>query len=84
VKLNQRKILPETVILPPDFPYGKGGFEVSGGGSGPGIILMNPGPYRPLYVWGWHVRGVTNEPPLAWGEFYLAARWSPASSGTVR
>jgi hypothetical protein len=27
-----------------------------GGKGSPGVItLMNPGPYRPLYLWGWHV-----------------------------
>ena len=35
----------------------------------PGVItLMNPGPYRPLYLWGWLVGGV-NEPPSAKEEF---------------
>ena len=80
-------------VQPPDFPYGKGGFEVSGGGGAeprfqirkaeggkkiddtvgrrgvsPGVISqMNPGPYRPLYLWGWRVGGA--KPPSAKGEF---------------
>ncbi len=30
-----------------------------GGKGSPGVIsLMNPGPYWPLYLWGWHVGGV--------------------------
>ena len=47
-----------------------------GGGKGsPGVItLMNPGPYRPLYLWGWQAgtvarSGGVNEPPPAKGEF---------------
>jgi hypothetical protein len=32
------------------------------------IKLMNPGPYRPLYLWGWLVGGI-NEPPPAKGGF---------------
>jgi hypothetical protein len=45
--------------LPPDFPFGKGGFDVSRGGSGcyHADQQMNPGPYRPLYLWGLHVGG---------------------------
>ena len=37
----------------------------------PGVISqMNPGPYWPLYLWGWHVHvGGDNEPPSAKGEF---------------
>ena len=31
---TQREILPVIGVQPPDFPYGKGGFEVSGGGGG--------------------------------------------------
>jgi hypothetical protein len=34
------------------------------------IMLMNPGPYWPLYLWGWRVGGINeppDEPPLAWG-----------------
>jgi hypothetical protein len=42
-----------------------------GGGEGsPGVIsLMYPGPYRPLYLWGWLVAGGFNEPPSAKGGF---------------
>jgi hypothetical protein len=56
-----------------------------GGGKGsPGVItLMNPGPYRPLYLWGPHVGGCQTNRPLPRGG-PLAARWSPASLGTVR
>ena len=56
-----------------------------GGGKGsPGVItLMNPGPYRPLYLWGWHVGRLQTIRPLPRGGS-LAARWSPASLGTVR
>ena len=50
------KSSPREWFYLPNFPYGKGGFDVSGGGGGkvsPGvIILMNPGPYRPFYLWG--------------------------------
>jgi hypothetical protein len=41
-------------------PTEKGGSMCrEGGGKGsPGVIkLMYPGPYRPLYLWGWHVGG---------------------------
>ena len=40
-----------------------------GGGKGsPGVIkLMYPGPYRPLYLWGWLVGGVQRGPPSAKG-----------------
>ena len=91
-------------VQPPDFPYGKGGFEVSGGGGesrgrknqqhtqlswgkvSPGVISqMNPGSYRPLYVGGGRSQGGFNELPsrLCQGGV-LAARWSPASLGTVQ
>ena len=55
-----------------------------GGGKGsPGVItLMNPGPYWPLYLWGPLVGGVQRTAPCQGG--VLAARWSPASLGTVR
>ena len=41
-----------------------------GGKVSPGVInLMNPGPYRPLYLWGFHVGGdQRTEPPPAKGE----------------
>ena len=49
----------------------------------PGVISqMNPGPYWPLYLWGWHV-GRGQRTALCQGGV-LAARWSPASLGTVR
>ena len=70
----------------PNIPYGKGGFDGSGGGGkvSPGVIRsMNPGPYRPLYLWGPLVGGLQTNRPLPMGEFN-AARWSPASLGTVR
>ena len=58
---NHRKILPKEWFYFPNIPYGKGGFDGSGGGGGklsPGVIsLMNPGPYWPLYLWGWLVGG---------------------------
>jgi hypothetical protein len=40
-----------------------------GGGKGsPGVItLMNPGPYRPLYLWGWLVGGCQTNRPLPRG-----------------
>ena len=44
----------------PNFPYGKEGFDVSGGGGkvSPGVIsLMYPGPYWLLYLWGLLVGG---------------------------
>jgi len=86
------------VLIPPDFPYrkrggqgvgrvgfpyGKGGFDVSGGGGRVRHHLMNPGPYRPLslILVGMVRRG--GSPPPAKGEFN-AAQWSPASLGTVR
>ena len=55
-----------------------------GGGKGsPGVItLMYPGPYRPLYLWGWLVGGDQRTALCQGG--VLAARWSPASLGTVR
>ena len=62
--------IPEAIgVLPPDFPYGKGGFEVSGGeGRGRVNIQMNPGPYRLLYACGGGTQGaVAKEPPLAGG-----------------
>ena len=31
-------------------------------------MLMNPGPYWPLYLWGPHVGGI-DEPPPAKGDF---------------
>jgi hypothetical protein len=52
----------------PNFPYGKEGFDVSGGGGkvSPGVIsLMYPGPYWLLYLWGLLVGGIggsTNRP----------------------
>jgi hypothetical protein len=51
-----------------------------GGGKGsPGVItLMYPGPYRPLYLWGWLVGGVQRTALCQGG--VLAARWSPGSS----
>ena len=50
----------------------------------PGVIsLMNPGPYWPLYLWGWLVGRLQTNRPLPRGGS-LAARWSPASLGTVR
>jgi hypothetical protein len=60
----------------------------AGGKVSPGVISqMNPGPYRPLYLWGmlwgWHVEGGSTNRPLPRGGS-LAARWSPASLGTVR
>ena len=56
-----------------------------GGGKGsPGVItLMNPGPYRPLYLWGFLVGRLQTNRPLPRGGS-LAARWLPASLGTVR
>ena len=55
----------------------------AGGKVSPGVIsLMNPGPYWPLYVWGLHV-GRGQRTALCQGGV-LAARWSPASLGTVR
>ena len=66
---NHRKILPREWFYLPNIPYGKGGFDGSGGAGGklsPGVItLMNPGPYWPLYLWGLLVGGVqraTNRP----------------------
>ena len=54
-----------------------------GGKVSPGVISpMNPGPYRPLYLWGLHVGGFQANRPLPMGSS-LAARWSPASLGTV-
>ena len=82
---NHRKILPREWFYLPNIPYGKGGFDGSGGGGklSPGVItLMNPGPYWPLYLWGWHV-GRGQRTALCQGGV-LAARWSPASLGTVR
>ena len=39
-----------------------------GGKVSPGVItLMNPGPYRPLYLWGWHVGGSQTIRPLPRG-----------------
>ena len=68
-------------------PTEKGGSMCrEGGGKGsPGVItsLMNPGPYRPLYLWGWLVGRLQTNRPLPRGGS-LAARWSPASLGTVR
>ena len=50
----------------------------------PGVIsLMNPGPYWPLYLWGPLVGRLQTNRPLPRGGS-LAARWSPASLGTVR
>ena len=43
---------------------------------------MNPGLYRPLCVGGLHVGGGQRTAPCEGG--VLAARWSPASLGTVR
>jgi hypothetical protein len=55
-----------------------------GGKVSPGVIkLMNPGPYRPLYLWGPLVGRLQTNRPLPRGGS-LAARWSPASLGTVR
>jgi len=54
----------------PTFPYGKGGFDVSGGGGkvSPGVIsLMYPGPYWLLYLWGLLEGG--DQPPSAKGGF---------------
>jgi len=58
-----------------------------GGKGSPGVILsvitlMNPGPYRPLYLWGWHVGRGQRTAPCQGG--VPATRWSPASLGTVR
>ena len=54
-----------------------------GGKVSPGVISqMNPGPYWPLYLWGWLV-GRGQRTALCQGGV-LAARWSPASLGTVR
>jgi len=55
-----------------------------GGGKGsPGVItLMNPGPYWPLYLWGFHLGGDQRTAPCQGG--VLAARRLPASLGTVR
>ena len=44
----------------------------AGGKGSPGVItLMNPGPYWPLYLWGFHLGGVqaSNDPPPAKGGF---------------
>ena len=40
-----------------------------GGGKGsPGVItLMNPGPYWPLYLWGFHLGGSQTNRPLPRG-----------------
>ena len=55
----------------------------AGGKVSPGVISqMNPGPYRPLCVGGWRV-GRGQRTALCQGGV-LAARWSPASLGTVR
>ena len=46
--------------------------QLGWGKVSPGVILlMNPGPYWPLYLWGWAVarREVANEPPPAKGGF---------------
>jgi hypothetical protein len=55
-----------------------------GGGKGsPGVItLMNPGPYRPLYLWGFLLGGDQRTAPCQGG--VLAARRLPASLGTIR
>ena len=66
-------------------PTEKGGSMCrEGGGKGsPGVItLMNPGPYWPLYLWGWLVGRGQRTAPCQGG--VPATRWSPASLGTVR
>ena len=70
----------------PNFPYGKGGFDVSGGG-GYGVTGCHhtdePRTVLAVILVGVARRGVANDPPPAKGGFN-AARWSPASLGTVR
>jgi hypothetical protein len=86
---THRKILPRVdgfSTTSRTSPTEKGGSMCrEGGGKGsPGVItLMNPGPYRPLYLWGLLVGGCQANRPLPRGSS-LAARWSPASLGTVR
>ena len=72
---------------PPELPLRKRGVRCVGRGGVRGhrvsSPLMYPGPYRPLYLWGLHVGRLQTNRPLPWGGS-LAARWSPASLGTVR
>ena len=56
----------------------------AGGKGSPGVItLMYPGPYWPLYLWGFLVQGGRKRTAPCQGGV-LAARWLPASLGTVR
>ena len=42
--------------------------QLGWGKGSPGVItLMNPGPYRPLYLWGWLVGGCQTNRPLPRG-----------------
>ena len=85
---THRKILPRVdgfSTTSRTSPTEKGGSMCrEGGGKGsPGVItLMNPGPYRPLYLWGWLVGRGQRTAPCQGG--VPATRWSPASLGTVR
>ncbi len=57
------------LLTSPTEKGGSRGREGGGGKVSPGfIMLMNPGPFTPVYLWGWHVGGF-DEPPSAKGEF---------------